>query len=290
MSCIRSIHIVSFLKSFVAPILFTAVTVATLFAPCISNSQQSQTETEFHIVFDIDWTLVNPTNERMANADVTGIIRVENGLYRLSKSAIDVLITLHQIPDIKISFFSGGSAERNKQLLQQVYEILDKKVGHKAYRPYKILNINHMVKVSDDTNLKFHLRYKKDLSVYFDLNQTLLIDDVKDFTPKGQERNLLWTGKTYNDRIRYELGALEAASEQAYTAPNQQEWQREQMKLIRLLGIVLESRSKTLTDKISIVDAAQEVLTLEAKNQFNPIKRASKEKVFDPLSCSAKFQ
>ncbi len=284
---------VSVLKFYFLSVLSIAMTVVILSAPPLATAQGSQSETEIHIVLDIDWTLANPTTEKMAQADPSGIIRVDGEIYRISESAIDVLIALHEIPGAKISFFSGGSTERNEFLIKKVYEMVDKVVGSSKYRPHLILSKDQMRQVSDDPTLKFHERYKKDLAPFFDLNQTLLFDDVLGFTPKGQERNLIWTGKTYNDRIRFDLDYLEDPTQKSYKAPNFTEWQRDRQKLIRFLGIVLEAQERAHVNKISFVDAAQEVLILEALSieaSFDTIQRVSKEKRFNTFRCSAKFQ
>ena len=126
--------------------------------------------------------------------------------------------------------------------------------------------------------------------------RVLLIDDSHDFVPKEQLKNLIFLGKTYNDRIRYELAHLENKSEIQYTAPDKIEWLRDRKKLVRVLGLLLKVKELMLGQQLSAPDAAQQALTLEAKGEFKPIVRAYEENsfekqiLFDPSSCSAKFR
>lgn len=247
-------------------ILSTLMTAVLLFSPVLwAQLTSSQTETTLDVVFDIDWTLVNSTTEKMAAADSKGIIKIDRTFYRLSDHALEVLMALHKTPGVRVSFFSGGSTERNQKLLQIVYERLNKEAHPSQFQPHLILSVDHIKQVSQSPDLKFSERLKKDLSPYFDLKRVLLFDDVKDFFYPGQEKNLIWVGKTYNDRVRFDLAHLESQSEKdkPYSAPNYNEWNRDRNRLLRVLDIVQESLRISREKNISVVEAAQYFLRLE---------------------------
>jgi hypothetical protein len=285
------------LRSFFILYLSILVASGALFSPLLAKGQVSQDEPQLIVLFDLDWTLVNPTTEKMALADSRGILRIGGKIYRISDYSIESLKALHETPGVVVGFYSGGGAKRNNSLISEIYKMLNSATAPFKYKPYIILSFEDMEPVAGARpDQKFHERFKKNIQKFLDLKKTLLGDDVLNFTPPGQEKNLIYAGLTYNDRVRFEFKSLEDPNEAAYSAPNFKKWRSERLKIPRLTGIFLESLSRSQKEKIRVVEASQELLTLEAKNQFDPVQRAFKENsfklqnLFEPNKCSAKFR
>lgn len=175
------------------------------------------------IVFDLDWTLVYSVDEELASEART--IRVEGKYYRLADGAEDVIAALHSSPDFRVSFFSGGEKARNHKLLKQIFLPNSNKSLYEV--AHKILSKEDLAVHSTDPDAAFTQRYKKDLRlVNEDLGKVVLIDDLKEFTPAGQKKNLFWLGKTY---VYAEDFA--SASYGAYSPPSELAWLHERKKL-----------------------------------------------------------
>lgn len=160
----------------------------------------SAAQAQIDIVFDIDWTLVYPVDETMKNDPRVYLAQGE--YYRVSDGAEEVIASLSQDPRFRVSFFSGGDRLRNEELLKKIALPLDSKTAFDV--AYKVLSKKDLAVVSTDKKLRFSERFKKDLTlVNKDLNQVVLVDDLKNFTPSGQEDNLLWIGKTYTYQEKF---------------------------------------------------------------------------------------
>jgi hypothetical protein len=242
-------------------IFLTVVSLGLAFSP----SAPALSPAPIDIVFDLDWTLINPTNEEMARVDDRDIIRFQNEIYRITNQAIDVLIELHQQPEVRISFFSGGSAERNQFAIKAIYEKIHARTKNNQAQPFRILSAGDLTTVSDRTDLKFTERYKKDLSRFFDLKSAVLIDDVANFTMPGQERNILWIGKTYNDRPQFEVSYVANPRDAAYLAPNQSEWLRDRNKLLPVKEALLSALKMTRQKTGSFVENLNSLKSLVKK-------------------------
>ena len=105
-----------------------------------------------HIVFDIDWTLVYPLEEKPNYTD-SQVIQIENKWYRFTDFSGETLEKLSQLPDVKISFFSGGLAERNRELLSKLILPSGKSAEQIAF---KILNFNDLTEIDKNTKKKIH--------------------------------------------------------------------------------------------------------------------------------------
>lgn len=189
------------------------------------------------VVFDLDWTAIYPTSKHMAEIQPENIIRFGEDYFRLADHLIPVLRALHEQPGIRVSFFSGGSEDRNMTVIQEIYRRLN--LDGSTYSPFKTLHSQNLHIASTDSTLSFAQRFKKNLSPYFDLDRVILIDDVKEFSMPGQEKNLLWLSKTYNDRPEYNLVHLEPSADRGYSAPHFEAWQSERRKILNLLEPLL---------------------------------------------------
>lgn len=232
-------------------------------SPANSNPLSAKKLQVVDIVFDLDWTLINETTAAMAKQDSQGVFQFEGKLYRISDHTANVLLALHRQPGVRISIFSGGLQERNQFAVKFIYDEVQRKVMQEkpfqqrsmTFRPYKVLSSQDLTPVSTDPKLRFASRFKKDLGRFFNLESAVLIDDIAEFSMPGQERNMLWIEKTYNDRPRYELVAFENPEDAKYSAPNKEEWQRDRNKLLRVKERILKALQFSRKNNGSFIEA-----------------------------------
>lgn len=190
------------------------------------------------MIFDIDWTIVYPLKGDVV-VDNINVIMADGEPYRLTTWTQEVLHRLSQKPDLRISFYSGGNATRNAELLKAI--ILPD--GKSAYDiAYKILNKEDLVVVSTDPTLPFTKRFNKDVSkVQPDLRRVIHVDDSFKFTLPGQERNQVWLGETYNFYENFEDIPEHPTR---FDPPNFQAWEHEKHKLISVYEMIEKVHAK----------------------------------------------
>ena len=193
----------------------------------------------FHVVFDLDWTLlykiIDP--KQLATSQST-VLHFNNETYVLNDYAKNVIDTLRNNPDIKVSFFSAGSEERTRLLLQQI--IL--KDGKTAYNiGFKVLDERFLTPVKypkkNATSVAdlFHKDLKK---ITDDLNSVILIDDDSRFILHGQRKNFVVIDPTYDYVADYRSRQIPTLK---YPPPDRASWLKEQRKLLRILGMVSDA-------------------------------------------------
>lgn len=242
-------------------LLKTLIGLVILLSTCLAFGQ-SQRSAPLHVVFDLDWTLLNTTTEAMAQADPEGVIEIEGKLYRLPEGTVESLVRLHRA-GLQISIFSGGELSRNNQaatfLKNKVNEYLRSHDLPAYFGFQKVLSLPDLYVNSVDPKDRFAERYKKELSRFFDITHTLLVDDIKEFIVKGQERNMVWLGPTYNDRPRYELDKLEDPANKKYSAPTYEEWLRDRKKIVLATDNILKAVELKKKNKMSFPEAYYQV-------------------------------
>ncbi len=157
-----------------------------------------------HIVFDLDHTLVAEIEEgETFNPKRT--ITIQGIHYRIIPYARELITELSKREDVSISFFSGGSEDRNLELLKllKLSDGSDKSFHDISYR---ILSKRHLYdnrkNVPEDS--RFVHKWKKDISlVSDDLDSIILVDDHKDFYYQGQKNNTAWLGEWFNNFESY---------------------------------------------------------------------------------------
>lgn len=185
---------------------------------------------DFHVVFDLDWTLVYPL-EAAPNPPDPLAVQAAGKWYRYSDGAAESIQRLLE-RGVKVSFFSGGDTTRNLELLRQLRLPNGTTAAQAAH---KILNAEDLTRVSEDNTLKFPQRFKKDLrKITPDLDRVVLIDDIKEFSLPGQERNMRWTGPTYNFSANYDESAARINRE--WEAPSLEAWKQERSKITRAVA------------------------------------------------------
>ncbi|WP_413587098.1 hypothetical protein [Bdellovibrio sp. HCB274] len=133
------------------------------------------------VVFDIDWTTFYTVDPKNQNQMDEKAIAVGDKVYRPTDHLGEMLEKLLQIPDVRISFFSGGDRARNESLLS-AFKLPS---GRSALDiSYKVLSKENLLTVSDDASLGFADRHKKKLDGVLPgahKDRTILIDDQVKF-------------------------------------------------------------------------------------------------------------
>ncbi|RZA07795.1 MAG: hypothetical protein EOP11_06725 [Proteobacteria bacterium] len=194
-----------------------------------------------HLVFDIDWTLVYPLPSKPPFPDAL-TVEVEGKWYRFADDAAEVVAEAASSPDYRLSFFSGGTMSRNRELLKRLMlpdgrSALDASV--------QVLGFDDLSPGDTRPGARFSERWKKDLTkIEPNLNNVVLFEDIPHFHTTEQKANLLWIGPTYDYAPSFEAGVL-AGGEKKFTPPHHAAWRREKSKLQRSLAIVKRARAET---------------------------------------------
>ncbi len=231
-----------------------------LLYPCLSFGQG-----RLNVVFDLDWTLLNSTTEAMVQAEPSGTFSFEGKWYRIAHGTAESIKKLHE-QGIDVSLFSGGGSERNDFAAKIIQQQVNELIGNNEFQFKQVLDLHDLLVVSTDPNARFAEKYKKELSRFFDVERTLIVDDMMAFSVKGQEKNLVWLGKTYNDRPRFELQSSESAEAKAYSAPDFLEWLRDYNKIITAVADILKAKAIMQKSNISLPEAFYRVDPF--KNKF----------------------
>ncbi|MEK2690822.1 hypothetical protein AAAA73_17155 [Bdellovibrio sp. GT3] len=129
------------------------------------------------VVLDIDWTTFYTIKPEDKNQMDPKAIQIAGKTYRPTEHLGEVLEKLLALPDIRISFFSGGETTRNEALLK-AFKLPS---GRSAFDiSYKVLSKHDLTVVSEDQSLGFADRYKKNLEGILPgatMERTILIDD-----------------------------------------------------------------------------------------------------------------
>lgn len=218
----------------------------------------STIDEKFHLIFDIDWTLVVPLTEKQAKVveNHPNLIKVFNESYLLKEGAREVLDQAFSNKNLAVSFFSGGRQKRNDELLKQIHFPDGKSAFDKAY---KILSRDDLTVLSEDTSLRFSQRYKKDIGkISPNIRRALLIEDIEHFALGAGENQTLWLGRTYFPKLPgktwQESNELwrQTGVEERFLAPEAEASWWNQRKLFYLEGLLKEDISPN-----EIIDLAQ---------------------------------
>lgn len=213
------------------------------------RSRRAHKRDPIDLIIDIDWTLAYLLPSSGHSTFDSGTFRFANTFFRFSDYAAQVIFRLARDSRFRISFFSGGSTDRIEHMLRQ----LEISPGLSAFDvAFQILTKHNLTNVSTDSSLPFSLRFKKDLrSVITNINleRAILIDDIKDFGPEGQRRNMLWIDHAmgyFKDLAHIRQARIEGADSRY--VPREingdgglLDWQRERQKLLYSLGVILEA-------------------------------------------------
>jgi hypothetical protein len=219
-------------------------------------------ERRIDLVFDLDWTSIYPIKDNEYSIDPSSVIKADRQYFRVADFLVPVLDFLHREGHYQISFYSGGSTERNETAVTEIYRRINSalKPGETPRRPFKILSRSDLNQVGDPQQLRFSEAYKKDITKLgpeASLDWTLLIDDQAEFATKGQERNLLYIGETYIDVADYDTWSNTNRSKEPnrkYDPPDRLRWAQERTKLLLVLDLIHRASSNASESGKSFVD------------------------------------
>lgn len=177
------------------------------------------------VVFDIDLTIValvkdGPGGDFLAdpkdpakniipvNFELEGSVHSEK--YRLFEGVTDLMEKLRKDPRVRVSFFSGGTEQRNEALLRKIFlsdgtSLWDLAEGRAYGR-------TSMTPTGLQPPARVRDRVKKDLhKVNPDISDVIIVDDIKEFVPESQRAHLLWIGEDFPfpDRTRTPPAAVD---------------------------------------------------------------------------------
>jgi hypothetical protein len=251
-------------------------------------------EDKWHIVFDLDWTLVSPLKEGEA-PNATQVLDVRGERYRLHDGVVDLLAKLKDHPNIEISFFSGGPRERNIALLSEIK--LPGANGESALDiAYKVLSFDDLTDLSAQVPVgaRFSERYKKDLrKVSTDLKNIVMIEDNHWFAlGEEQAANVKWLGKTFlhfETTFDLQIGLKELAGS-AYLPSDYAAWGFHRNKMLVLTALFNEAlehaEEEGFANAISRLWSEYEIESGQWSERAQSALRKSKTKIRAPLGDS----
>ncbi len=163
------------------------------------------------VVFDIDLTIValvkdGPGGDLLADPkdptknivpvtfELEGSIHSER--YRLFEGVTDLMEKLRKDPRVRVSFFSGGTEQRNEALLRKIFlpdgtSLWDLASG-------RVYGRTSMTPTGVQLPARVRERVKKDLhKVNADIADVIIVDDIQEFVPESQRGHLLWIGEDF---------------------------------------------------------------------------------------------
>lgn len=220
------------------------------------------------IVFDIDWTLVYPIKDISNIEDTSRLYYINNEYYRLADGAEQVIDDLIKNKNVRVSFFSGGEQSRNINLLKSINLPNSNKTLYEI--SHKVLSKKDLTVLNSNQELKFFERYKKDLTqISNNLDNIILIDDIKAFTPTGQKRNVLWLGDTFEFTPKF---LVNQSSE--FLPKTKMAWAVERSKMFWVYEQIDYAIKKSIKNNSSFIDELTEYQKKIGNNKKNILRKA----------------
>ncbi|MDC1175552.1 hypothetical protein OAT67_09145, partial [Bacteriovoracaceae bacterium] len=179
-----------------------------LFASCNQDSVRQNARVPssskvYDIVFDLDWTLIYKLTDdiKVPKSEQHKLFFFENERFIIADEGLSVLDEMAKRPDVRISFYKGGSKERS-ELWGEVELPSGKKIKDITYKSLSFDDLQKVPGIPEDE--KFFKRFNKNLSWHFpDIENTLIIDDQVS-VPDSQRKSLIFLEETYNWYPRFE--------------------------------------------------------------------------------------
>lgn len=178
----------------------------------------ARAELPMDVVFDLDQTLATliheePSGDWLARSPNSsdGLVTInyqddspQTSKYRVYEGVPELLQKLKELQSkgiVRVSFFSGGKRSRNMALLEAI-KLPDgtsaRELAMPSDSPTRIFNGEHLVRTNAPEKNWFRDKYKKDLTlINSELDDVIIIDDIKDFVPEEQKRNVLWIDDSF---------------------------------------------------------------------------------------------
>lgn len=225
----------------------------------------SELNKDLYVVFDIDWTIVSEIKYVAPTfKDSKRVIEVGGIHYFINEGLEEFIEGILSKSDVKLSFYSGGSLERNMDLLSKIK--LKDGTSLKDHAD-KILSKEDLVSIDGvSAKASFSERYKKDLSkVTKNLDRLIMFDDTPGFT-FGYEQNqsVFFIGKSYEYFESFEQARK---FEGEYIPKSYEDWLLNRKKLVILNRAFLEAYEESKIKKISFSEAMkkqEELLDLKS--------------------------
>ena len=152
----------------------------------------------YDIILDLDWTLIYKVENDVPQKyglPKEKVFRYGDETFILSDDALEVLDKLAARDDVRISFYTGGGAERS-ELFGKIKLPSGKKIEDATYKSLSFDDLKKIPGIPEDA--KFFTRFKKDLAANFpNIENTLIIDD-QNSVPENQIKSLVFLEETYN--------------------------------------------------------------------------------------------
>ena len=228
------------------------------------------------VILDIDRTLayfIQPSDPRPTTGTV--ITLPDGDVYRLSDDAEKFIYTLKKDPRIRLSFYSGARRIRNLALLER---ILLPDGSNAKDTAYKILSSNNLTPTLQTWNplATFGQRWKKDLAeVNPDLKDLILLDDMADFAPDSQSRNVFWLQQVYDYFETFPYNKEKGRR----IPPTKRDWALERKKLSWAMGKIQSALDLMENKALSFSDAVYQS-THDGKGNYLDRTELSEEKFY----------
>ncbi len=248
-----------------------------------------------HIVFDLDGTLLyNVSKELKTNKDV---FFVNGEYYKLADHSRELIEHLLSRGDVNISFFSGGTKERNDNILKQIKLENGQSFFDIAYKHLDKENLE--VNIDFDSRTmpdKFAFRYNKNLlAITDDLENIILIDDGRHWLPKGQEENLfyIFDSQWYYPNYNAAKNALKLDPNKKYMPQTFLDYQLEQSKIFWISSVLEDSLNRedgSFVENInSILKDEDGELISRSSNYFKSYYKTGRLLIMPKQTCQSSF-
>lgn len=242
-----------------------------------------------HIVFDIDWTIVTEVKngKKVSAQNAKRVIEVQGLHYFVNEGLETFVAEILSHPDMRISFYSGGKAIRNNELLTKIKLRDGRSLKEIAYKVLSNEDLAHVEGALESA--PFAEKNKKDLTkISKDLSQLIMLDDTANFvleTNEMQTNHVFFIGKAFEYFENFEE-ARGLSGE--YVPKSYEEWLLNQKKLVVLNAAFREAYQESLDNKMSFSEAMkrkEELLNLK-DHSWNEYSK----KYFQYMSGKAPFQ
>lgn len=176
----------------------------------LNDKTPTQNVPTVHIVLDINDTLATGFIEEIESLKRLPHLQrlMDENLfinsvfpYFLHPGAIELVQWIFQIPNVKVSFFSGYNEKRNTEFVKELLMRTHGDDFNKIKDTVSVYSKQHLISVKEEENKNqfklFKTRYgvmKKDLNKILNvdnLDNVILVDDDQGYTTPGQEKNVL---------------------------------------------------------------------------------------------------